>query len=734
MKRIIIVLYCFLFSVSISANSYIPYEKANTEGLIWVMDSVFSDGIKYTGYINSKGERTLIGSARIMSDKKHWKTRINGQIKNNLTDGFIHFEDYSSSTTYYGLTKAGAFNGFGKLSIQGYDLVTEFDNNNPVGLAFRNEGGYYKAVIYKKGVSETKPAYDVLKQSMYQNSKANIKELCEKNNVRFVEDMSLSGGITYSGGWKNGEPFYYGTYYEYDFVKKGCIEYKNGEINVIAPFEEFSKSSRHPYYRKLEVINGDTSYYHLEPSFAQRFVMHKDGTYESFEFISFNNFYIQLLGSVNGKMWAYQAFPNAIVEGYLEIGENITVSQEKLVASEGEIVYKRSDASVHHFPNGDSLIVVYEEDGNEFGKYVYANGEYSIGVFRKGEMRAGTAYFADGELKQKVVDTYNPGWWQRRADKAHDFFASPKEGFHAFTYSDGATYEGEWANHQPHGKGKKVYRHDNVETIEDGRWEKGILVEGYSYDLQIEGPKKGSYSGKYVYSDGFKRISKVYCKTVEKTQESIRYMKNPNNLLITTCDLDDKEFIFVAQPEKFIIDFENGNHFVGKFEIYSARRGEELIIKQIDSCYYNYKEGNFTACNIQLDTLGKGTYVDMAQNKIEGSFIFNLTRLVQPQGHAEVKYADGSKYSGEMCGGKRNQKGVLEFANGDRISAVWKNDQISEEHEIVYNWADGRQFIGVIQNGKWQGKYLDSNNEEVVKKKIIKTWTIIYPTMTISMP
>lgn len=124
----------------------------------------------------------------------------------------------------------------------------------------------------------------------------------------------------------------------------------------------------------------------------------------------------------------------------------------------------------------------------------------------------------------------------------------------------------------------------------------------------------------------------------------------------------------------------------------------------------------------------------MAQNKIEGSFIFNLTRLVQPQGHAEVKYADGSKYSGEMCGGKRNQKGVLELANGDRISAVWKNDQISEEHEIVYNWADGRQFIGVIQNGKWQGKYLDSNNEEVVKKKIIKTWTIIYPTMTISMP
>ncbi len=170
------------------------------------------DGVIYQGWVNDKGlphgifKKTNSNGDYFVSafangnpiafGEKHHDTIID--IKFRLANGSISFKGvfdnkgelngygiYSFKTIYeqygkyFGSWKKGVPSGIGIM------------NNDQIGF-FEN----WKLVSTLSSVAEAE----------YENNKSTMLDA----NIRMVENMDMSGGVYYTGNWKNGEPYHYG--------------------------------------------------------------------------------------------------------------------------------------------------------------------------------------------------------------------------------------------------------------------------------------------------------------------------------------------------------------------------------------------------------------------------------------------------------------------------------------------------------------------------------------------
>ncbi len=68
---------------------------------------------------------------------------------------------------------------------------------------------------------------------------------------------------------------------------------------------------------------------------------------------------------------------------------------------------------------------------------------------------------------------------------------------------------------------------------------------------------------------------------------------------------------------------------------------------------------------------------------------------------ATMDLADGSRYAGELDGGRRQGLGAMQFADGRRYAGQWKDDVA--DGRGVAEWPDGRRYEGEWRNGRRQG-------------------------------
>lgn len=731
MKKVTLVsLLCMCTLFSIHAQDVIPFSMTNTDGLRWVKDTVIgTEGGRFTGYVNRKGEKSLIGKISVESEMG-----ISGQWENGNANGFVSM--FSPGTSYCGMVKDAQMEGYGKMSVGQYSFSGIFSNNKPIGLLFQERSyNYFVGVIYTKGKEDTEPAYEYYVQHIYEANKEYIKKLCSEANVRYVEDTEVSQNeqrdIIYSGGWKDGHPYFYGTYhssasYSNKFVKIGYIYNDNqtGDTNVENIFEEYVQPNNgRSFHRKRYISNTDTIYTYLGTDCYEKRVTGNDGKFKEFDYVDKNQ-NIRFLGYRGDKMWGYAAYADGIKEGFLSIDDknDIDISSEKYVATTGQISNKCPDGMVHHNPFGDSILVIKESGSYWDGKYYYTNGEYFIGMMYNGNPTYGKVFFADNEFKQYIGARDNA---EKYYNHVIDFLSTPANGYGSYTYANGETYTGEWKDHEPNGNGEKKEIQANSNTIiSKGEWRDGTtLVKGLV---------------RTIYAD-----SSYYEKSVGISPEIVNYKSyfeifpddsSEDVIVIRQTDYDSKQLIIEKLQDYAIVTYNDGKRLVGQIELsyrYNSNK-LNLVLGHIDSCRIYFQEGHYEGA-YSKDEPKNGIYTDNNKNVVIGLFVCDSKTLSQPQGQAVINYADGSHYEGGVLEGMRNGAGILTLPNGDKISSNWI-ENLTSGAESTYTWADGKQFIGNIQNGKLKkGKYLESDGTEIKDKKVLKNLHIVQYNLEIQM-
>lgn len=738
MKKVELFVLCCMCTLAYStAQEVTPFEVTKTDGLKWVQEKVDPQGGSlYTGFTDMNGKRTLVGESKLMYDKSHLNICMRGQWKNDHSNGYVcltHLSKNGDRMEYRGIVKNAVFEGYGQLYVQGCTLTAMFSSNKPIGLAFQEQGPRnFVGVVYTKGKENPEPAFEYFVKNMYESNKKHIQELCVASNVRYVEDMEWEDN-TYSGGWKDGHPYFYGAYhyntYGVKSVNMGYIFYdaKTKGICVENSYEEyFNDRSGKNYYRKLSVSNTDTTYSYFGTDCGEKRVIGEDGRIKEFDYVAASE-YIHFLGYKDNKMWCYRVYDYSnscgIVEGYMTIGDNIDVSTEKAVMTTGQTVTECAYGTIYSNPYNDSILVIEKEDGWGIswwrGKYYYSNGEYFIGTMRNGQPSSGKIFFADNELKQLIGSDDNSA--TESYNYVYDLLSSPSTGSGTYTYADGDVYTGEWNKHKPNGIGQMTKKENDKEILLKGEWSNGKLQRGIERTTYAD----GSYLEHSVGEDNNVEKSKRYYKILKETTDYTS---------IQLTNDGSKQLAIEQLGDYAIVSYSNGKRFVGKINL-SGYNSEEYKLKfeQIDSCRITLENGIYDGA-YSKDTPKQGIYTDNNKNSINGLFVCDCNSCIQPQGEAYINYADGSYYEGGVVEGKRNGNGVLTLSNGEKISSVWDDNQPSGT-ESTYTWPDGRKFVGTIAKGKLKkGKYYQVDGSEITNKKEYKTWTTSAYELEVFMP
>ncbi|MEH6535402.1 MAG: hypothetical protein V7719_03340 [Psychroserpens sp.] len=138
-------------------------------------------------------------------------------------------------------------------------------------------------------------------------------------------------------------------------------------------------------------------------------------------------------------------------------GLGISTSGDKWVQG----IYAKGSLSTGYdfYSNDEDIGCTVGDCTNEYGRFLWENGDSFTGFFKGGKLLLGTYSFANGN---KYSGMFNSNQYN---------------GMGRFFFSDGSYYGGEWKNGSYNGKG---YFTDGNGSIKIGLWENGVLVKSYS--------------------------------------------------------------------------------------------------------------------------------------------------------------------------------------------------------------------------------------------------------------
>ncbi|HTW34366.1 MAG TPA: hypothetical protein VMD53_07100 [Rhizomicrobium sp.] len=98
---------------------------------------------------------------------------------------------------------------------------------------------------------------------------------------------------------------------------------------------------------------------------------------------------------------------------------------------------------------------------------------------------------------------------------------------------------------------------------------------------------------------------------------------------------------------------------------------------------------------------GSGTLTLSNQGKLVEAITGTLEKGVLRDGQVQIKWADGSSYSGNAVGANMDGAGVLTTATGDRFEGQWTAGHLTGQGSAL--WANGDRYDGAWQDGKASG-------------------------------
>ena len=98
---------------------------------------------------------------------------------------------------------------------------------------------------------------------------------------------------------------------------------------------------------------------------------------------------------------------------------------------------------------------------------------------------------------------------------------------------------------------------------------------------------------------------------------------------------------------------------------------------------------------------GTGTLTFSNQGKLVEAIAGTLNKGVVRDGQVQIKWADGSSYSGNAVAARMDGAGVLTTAAGDRFEGQWTAGHLTGQGSAL--WANGDRYDGAWQDGKASG-------------------------------
>lgn len=304
-----------------------------------------------------------------------------------------------------------------------------------------------------------------------------------------------------------------------------------------------------------------------------------------------------------------------------------------------------------------------------------------------------------------------------------------------FNFTSGTVYTGQWSNNKMDGLGilnipsEGTYKGDFVQSQKFGPgvfiWDDGTIYDGEWKNDQMSG--QGTYTSpnnvKYI---GTFKVNKFWEGTCEFENDTGTYTATYKE-----NSIDNLKILFVDGTQYSgatdgatlsgtgNMQFINGDQYTGKFKN-GLRNGQGVYV------WSNGDEYDGLWDNDSMSGSGKYTYADgsIAQGDFENNqFINGSYKVVNSFGEytfkiedqepvsVDMSLASGTKYSGEMEGGKLTGTAQITYSNGDkysgRVSDGYKTGQGS------YTWSSGASYEGDWKEDKMngQGIYFYSNKE-----------------------
>ena len=655
-----------------------------------------SSKLHYEGWIDSTGTPRCFG--KIVEGMNN--TLLSGQIKDGQFDGWCSSREigFDGIMKWQDSSQTVVPVGWGRSSIP---FVYIADQSKSDGLALIDNAGNTNGTYYLSS-GELLWAHDAYSKILYENQKSNIKKICTKKELKYVEDVNVGNAFIYTGGWKDGAPYSYGAYFNRSMVFCGYFKYNPNNITFEAnnkgSWTEFYSVSpqynphlagcwtNHPFVLRQHTIkstedeNGKSKQYveDIELNMGKRTKAISDakGNVLEFEAFYFNDgqYLFGKRENSNGPFWGCIVGKDDFYEGYIGSKRGSLMSMGnndqygKIIHVDGHLLDNTigDGKKILKFAAGDVLWIEKDLGNGLFlGDYTYSNGSYVVGVFECPrdiwDQQAYVPIYAESYDKDNIiiksyVETQRLGKYKAteiekeitRLKKEHRI---PLHGRGTMA-GDNYTYEGEFSARRFNGKGRLL---KNDGTYYDGLWKRGVFMTGECYIIYNDGTSfKGMYErshakeGTFTTSDGTK-VTRTW-----KVDGS-----SPND--------------------------------------------------HVDIIYPNGSEYHGPCITIGSD-----------QNKREYSLVGDSVVIVDSIGN---RYVGGWNLMGRVG------NGVEVFANGDLLNTVWENDVFVQDAAFTYTWSDGRKFVGVAgKNGKiGKGVYYKSDGLEASKKEY-KDWMTQMPT------
>lgn len=253
------------------------------------------------------------------------------------------------------------------------------------------------------------------------------------------------------------------------------------------------------------------------------------------------------------------------------------------------------------------------------------------------------------------------------------------------------TYEGDWLNDKPHGKG--VLTVVGISTYE-GEWRNGEF-DGYGRykagDMEYVGNfvngKKHGY-GREVHSGTEYEYDGHWKDDVKEG-----FGKYTSDFFLSS-DTDDYEFHYEGMFKnglvhgRGIMTYKDGEEYDGEWK--NGVKSGEFTVK--------YGNGDVYKGSLEKGKLhGHGVYTFASGDSNEGEW-----KDGERSGLFVVRYRDGGKYEGPFERDHKHGQGVYTAANGTCSRGEWKDGVKSGEFTVEYH--NGDQYKGLFERDKKNGR------------------------------
>ncbi len=361
-----------------------------------------------------------------------------------------------------------------------------------------------------------------------------------------------------------------------------------------------------------------------------------------------------------------------------------------------------------------------------YGKAVYDNGSVYEGYWEnnqrhgKGKLIFGQSSkdeFFEGTFVDDVIEGY--GIYQLKNGTRYEgnFTNGKVTGDFTVNYNNGQVYVGQLVNAKRHGRGKLIYKKDDVRDYYEGDWDNGNFhgqgIAAFKSGAKYTGEfASNQYNGKGRYDYAEDSFALYY-------EGEYKNGKPEGHGIIKYTDDTTWEGIWkegAYQTGEGTARFSDGKKYKGKLEEGKFEGNGILVFPNGAKYTGEFKDGKMH---------GKGEFV-FAKNAMIVSYKGDFYEGKE-HGLGTLIFNNGDVYEGCWVNGKRHGFGVTTYAMNNKLIKCHKGTWIDNQMRFYgeYHKIDGVKLTGMFEQGVLNGPGATVSKNGVEKRVTWKNGMIV---------